>query len=193
MSLRSPMNWLLTDRRRWWVFSLAVLLLGTAWAWRSRVPAAVGGGQLPSPREGFPAPDFTLAALDGTPTTLSDLRGQVVIVNVWASWCGPCRAEMPALEALYAENRDRGLAVLAVNSTVQDTVTDAQAFADSLSLTLPIVFDTDGTVTRTYLVRGLPSTFFIDRQGVIRSVVFGGPLSRATMQATIDPLLEAAP
>ncbi|MCC7361526.1 MAG: redoxin domain-containing protein [Anaerolineales bacterium] len=187
------MNWLLTDRRRWWTFSLVVLLLGIAWAWQSRAPAAAGVGQLPSPRAGFPAPDFTLAALDGSATTLTDLRGQVVIVNVWASWCGPCRAEMPALEAVYIANRHRGLVVLAVNSTVQDTVPDAQSFAASLSLTLPILLDPAGEVTRGYLVRGLPSTFFIDRQGIIRSVVFGGPLSRATLQATLDPLLEAAP
>lgn len=188
------MPWLLNNRRRWWGFTLALLLLGGSWTWLTRVPPAVAGaGQLPSPREGFPAPDFTLATLEGATATLSDYRGQVVIVNVWASWCGPCRAEMPALQAVYTANQARGLVVLAVNSTVQDTVVDAQAFAGNLGLTFPVLLDLDGAVTHLYLVRGLPSTFFVDRQGVIRTVVFGGPMSQATVQATAEALLEAAP
>ena len=185
---------LLQSSSRWWAFTLAVLLLGAGWTWFSRVPASVASaGQIPSPREGFPAPDFTLNTVGGGPATLSAYRGQVVIVNLWASWCGPCRAEMPAIQQVYAANRERGLAVLAINSTFQDTAADGQAFAQNLGLTFPILLDPDGAVSRRYLLRALPSTFFIDRKGVIRTVVLGGPMSVATIHSSVDALLQESP
>jgi len=188
------MAWLLQDSKRWWTFSLAIVLLGAGWAWASRVPASVASaGQIPSPREGFPAPDFTLETLGGESATLSAYRGQVVIVNLWASWCGPCRAEMPALQNVYAVNRERGLEVLAVNSTFQDSQAEAQDFVENLGLTFPILLDHDGAVSRRYLLRALPSTFFVDRKGVIRSVVFGGPMTEAVVQTKIETLLQEPP
>ena len=186
--------WLLRDSRRWWAFMLAILLLGAGWTWLSRVPASVATvGQIPSPREGFPAPDFTLDTLGGESATLSAYRGKVVIVNLWASWCGPCRAEMPAIQKVYAANRERGLEVLAVNSTFQDSQADAQEFAQNLGLTFPILLDRDGAVSKRYLLRALPSTFFIDRKGIIRSVVFGGPVTEAVVQTKIEALLQETP
>lgn len=188
------MLWLLQDSRRWWAFTLAILLLGAGWTWLSRVPASVArAGQIPSPREGFPAPDFTLDTLGGESATLSAYRGKAVIVNLWASWCGPCRAEMPAIQKVYAANRERGLEVLAVNSTFQDSQADAQEFAQNLGLTFPILLDRDGAVSKRYLLRALPSTFFIDRRGVIRSVVFGGPMTEAVVQSKIEALLQETP
>jgi thiol-disulfide isomerase/thioredoxin len=188
------MAWLLQDSRRWWTFALALLLLGAGWTGFSRVPASVASvGQIPSPHEGFPAPDFTLEALSGQPAILSAYRGKVVIVNLWASWCGPCRAEMPTIQKVYAANRERGLEVLAVNSTFQDSEADAQAFAQNLGLTFPILLDRDGAVSQRYLLRALPSTFFIDRQGVIRSVVFGGPMTEAVIQTKVEALLQETP
>lgn len=190
----TKMTRLLPDSRRWWTFTIAILLVGAGWTWFSRVPASVASaGQIPSPREGFPAPDFTLDTLSGESATLSAYRGQVVVVNLWASWCGPCRAEMPALQQAYTANRERGLAVLAVNSTFQDTEADAQAFAQNLGLAFPILLDWDGAVSQRYLLRALPSTFFIDRQGVIRSVVVGGPMSEAVIQTKIEALLQGSP
>jgi len=186
--------WLLHDSRRWWAFTLAILLLGAGWTWLSRVPASVATvGQIPSPREGFPAPDFTLDTLGGESATLSAYRGKVVIVNLWASWCGPCRAEMPAIQKVYTANRERGLEVLAVNSTFQDSQADAQEFAQNSGLTFPILLDRDGAVSKRYLLRALPSTFFIDRKGVIRSVVFGGPMTEALVQTKIEALLQETP
>jgi thiol-disulfide isomerase/thioredoxin len=188
------LDWLLRDPKRWWTFTLAILLLGAGWMWLSRVPVSVtSAGQIPSPREGFPAPDFTLDTLDSDADTLSAYRGKVVIVNLWASWCGPCRAEMPALQNVYTAHRERGLEVLAVNATFQDSRADALEFARSLGLTFPILLDRDGAVSKRYLLRALPSTFFIDRQGVIRAVIFGGPMTEAVVLSKVEALLRESP
>lgn len=182
----------LRDARRWRALMLATLLLGGAWIALSRMPGPPTVASA-SPREGFPAPDFTLNTPAGTALALADQRGKVVIVNIWASWCGPCRAEMPAMQQIYDAERERGLQVLAVNSTVQDTAAHAEAFANELGLNMPVLLDTDGAVTRAYMVRALPNTFIIDRKGVIRSVIFGGPISAAVLQTKVGALLDEAP
>ena len=184
---------LLQDARRWTVLTLVVLTLGAGWTFLSRVPpAATTGGAPPanaSPREGFSAPDFTLDLLGGGQVTLSELRGKVVMVNLWASWCPPCRAEMPTLQRVYEANRARGVEILAVNTTFQDTQADAAEFVRAFGLTFPIPLDRTGEVSRSYLLRALPTTFFIDRKGVIRQVVLGGPMSETTVQTAVEELL----
>jgi peroxiredoxin len=99
---------------------------------------------------------------------------------------------MPAIQQLYEAAYDRGLRVLAVNSTIQDREADALAFAQELGLTFPVLLDRDGAVTRRYLVRALPSTFVVDRRGVIRAVIIGGA-SRAALQSAVEPLLNESP
>lgn len=185
----------LQDSRRWTILSLAVLSLSAVWIFVSRAPVAAttGGSPPPSPREGFSAPDFTLDTLDGGEVSLSDLRGQIVLVNFWASWCPPCRAEMPAIERVYRSYKDLGLQVLAVNTTNQDEVGAASAFVQELGLTFPIPLDRTGSVSASYNLRGLPSSYFIDRQGVIRSVVIGGPMSEALVQSKVEELLQESP
>ncbi|MEJ2265644.1 MAG: TlpA disulfide reductase family protein [Anaerolineales bacterium] len=191
----SALNSLLMDGRRWTALTLTVLALGLAWTFASRAPVAAttGGAPPPSPREGFSAPDFTLDSLDGGQTTLSDLRGQIVLVNLWASWCLPCRAEMPAIERVYRSYKDLGLEVLAVNATNQDSVDAARAFVQERGLTFPVLLDRTGSVSAAYNLRGLPSSFFIDRQGVIRSVVIGGPMNEALIQSKVESLLKEMP
>ncbi len=182
------------DSRRWAALMAVTLLIGGGWIWASAVPAAAtSGGLIPSPREGFAAPDFTLELLGGGTVTLSDLRGKVVVINLWASWCPPCRAEMPAIEAVYQANKDKGLEVLAVNTTYQDGEAQAAAFVREFGLSFPIPLDRSGDVSRLYLLRALPSTFFVDRQGVIRKVIIGGPMSEATLESTVQGLLQEAP
>lgn len=179
------------NTRRWMTLSAIILALGTWWTFLSRVPpaATTGGAPPPSPREGFSAPDLTLDSLGGGQMTLAELRGQVVMINLWASWCPPCRAEMPAIEKVYQAYKAQGLIVLGVNTTFQDTEADAQAFVREFGLTFPILLDRDGAASRRYQLRGLPSTFFIDRRGIIRSVVIGGPMSEALIQSKVEDLL----
>ena len=120
---------------------------------------------------------------------MSDLRGKVVVLNLWASWCPPCRAEMPALNAVYEKFRDQGLVVLGVNTTFQDDEASARAAIRDWGLTFPIVFDRDGTTSRQYRVQAMPTTFFIGRDGVIRDIVFGGPMSEALIASKIEKLM----
>jgi peroxiredoxin len=97
---------------------------------------------------------------------------------------------MPAIQDVYDRNKDRGLEVLAVNTTFQDREADAAAFAREFNLTFPIPLDRTGEVARQYQLRALPSTFFVDREGVIRKIVIGGPMSETTIQTAVEQILE---
>jgi thiol-disulfide isomerase/thioredoxin len=131
-----------------------------------------------------------LELLGGGEVVLSEQKGKGVIINLWASWCPPCRAEMPAIQNVYEANRDRGLEVLAVNTTYQDSEQAAADFVAEFDLTFPIPLDRTGSVARQYQLRALPTTFFVDREGVIRNVIIGGPMSEATIQTAVEEILE---
>jgi cytochrome c biogenesis protein CcmG, thiol:disulfide interchange protein DsbE len=123
---------------------------------------------------GKPAPDFELKTLDGKRYHLADLKGKPVLINVWASWCPPCRDEMPAIQAAYVRYKDKGLVVLGMDFLVQDSLKDVKLFVDTLKLTFPILLDETGAVSGDrYGVRGLPTSFLIDRNGVIRRTKIG--------------------
>lgn len=181
-------------KRRWDIVMVASLAVAVLWTFYSRVPSAVGAplSSSPSPREGFFAPDFTLDTLDGGKVTLSELRGNIVVVNFWTTWCPPCRAETPALEASYKAYKDSGVVILGLNLTDQDSLKEVKAFAEEFGLTYPIVLDRDGTVGLMYQLNGLPTTFFINREGIIRTVVVGGPMSETFIRSKIEALLKEA-
>ena len=151
---------------------LATLILGAGWIWWSRVPASIAAQPPESiPLKGHPAPDFTLESMTGDPLTLSDLRGKAVVINFWATWCPPCRAEMPELQAAHEAYSPGGLVVLGVNQAEDRAV--VQAYLDELGLTFPVVLDAQYQAADLYSVNSLPTTFFIDRDGVIRDMVVG--------------------
>lgn len=170
---------------------IILLLCGLVWIWLSRAePGETSAGSIPAPQKGFQAPDFILETSTGGEMRLSDLRGQVVLLNFWASWCPPCRAEMPAFERTYQDLREQGFIILAVNATSQDSTEQALEFTREYGLNFPILFDLDGSVNRLYQVRSLPTSFFIDSHGVIQEVVIGGPMSEALLRIRVQQLLE---
>lgn len=132
---------------------------------------------------------FQLTDLDGKPIRIADLRGKVVWLNFWASWCGPCQAETPTLRKLDETYRDRGLALVAVQ--VQQTVDDGRRYAQTYGLGYTIGADVSGDTFRTYKVFALPTQFFIDQQGVVRKVV-NGPLDQRSAVSIIETLLGIA-
>jgi peroxiredoxin len=176
------------------LLTVIILLAGASWTWLSRaIPGSTSAGQIPAPRPGFQAPEFSLQTSTGEPAALSDLRGQAVLINFWASWCTPCRAEMPAIQEVYEAFRERGLVVLGINATDQDTLDEALGFTQAMGLTFPILLDVEGGATRLYEIRAFPTTFFIDRQGIIREVVVGGPMSEALLRIRVEQLLDRPP
>lgn len=169
---------------------ILILIAGASWIVLSADAGASTASAGPAPQAGFSAPDFNLKTPTGESFTLSELKGQAVLVNVWATWCPPCRAEMPAIQKMYEEYKDQGFIVLAVNSTIQDNPLDIQSFVEEYNLSFPILLDETGDTTRSYQVRSLPSSYFINRQGIITEVVIGGPMSEALLRTRIEEALK---
>lgn len=138
-------------------------------------PTALGLTDDRRPEIGQPAPAFVLPSLSGKTISSDDFRGQTLVLNFWASWCPPCRAEMPDFQALWEERQpDNDLVVLAVDLLAEDTFEAASGFVDEFGLTFPVVTDTaTSEVADRYGVRGLPATFFIDRDGILRRISLG--------------------
>ena len=122
--------------------------------------------------EGSPAPDFTLRRLDGKMVSLSDYKGKVVFVNIWATWCGPCREEMPSMEKLYQELKGEAFEILAVSIDVSGAKAVAP-FMEEYKLSFPALLDPGGTIKRLYSITGVPETFIVDKQGIIASKIIG--------------------
>ena len=127
---------------------------------------AIGAAAAATPAANVSAPDFTLRGSDGRNVRLDELRGQVVLVNFWATWCGPCREEMPRLDSLYQKYRKSGFVLLGVN--VDDDPHTALATAAKLGVSFPVLLDTDKKVSKLYDLNTMPSTVVIDRDGKMR-------------------------
>jgi thiol-disulfide isomerase/thioredoxin len=159
---------------RWWAAALGVLCLAlggcTALPSQEQAPAIA--------RQGAPAPSIVLPLLGGGTADLAADRGKVVMVNFWATWCEPCKSEMPALQDLKEQLRDQPFSLYSVD--LQEDPEAIDTFQKQFGLNLYVLLDQDGAVTRTYGVRGLPATFVIDRSGVVRvqrlgPLLAGGP------------------
>ena len=170
---------------------LLILLAGAGWIGISADRSGgTASGNMTAPQAGFAAPDFTLQTPAGISYTLSESRGQPMMVNLWATWCPPCRAEMPAIERMYREYGERGLVILALNMTYQDDPLEVAPFIEKYDLTFPVLLETTGDVAAAYQLRSLPTSFFIDRQGVITRVIVGGPMSEALLRTYIGEILK---
>jgi len=134
------------------------------------------------------APDFRLKLLQGGEATLAQYRGHPVVINFWASWCSPCRTEMPDILAAREAHRDAGLEVLAVNLTDQEVRRQIQPFVTEMQMTVPILLDERGRVRGTYRLRGVPTTVFVDSAGVVR-FINPGPLSSESLARGLQLIL----
>ena len=151
---------------------------------QATVGAAAGGAVV-----GEQAPGFTLTALDGDEVTLSAYRGRPLLINFWASWCAPCRAEMPDLVRAYKAHQADGLVVLAINTTAQDSIADVRAFVSEFKLPFPVLLDeTDAVARGQYQLRGLPMSVFVDRKGtIVRRHL--GTMSSDQIDAFVDEIV----
>jgi peroxiredoxin len=184
-------------RRTWDILLLLAALAGGGLVWASRdrplevaAPQPALAAAEPAPLPGHPAPDFALDTPDGRRVSLSELRGKVVLVNVWATWCPPCRAEMPAIQTAYEQYGDQGFVVLAVN--MREDAEAVRAFMAERGLTFETPLDADGKVSAAYQARVVPSSFFVDRRGVVRTV-YRGPIPASAIAGTVEQLLAEAP
>ena len=187
--------------RRWWLLGLLLVSAGfglgfglywfdapdvsqagAAFVWGAQagatpyfttLAAPVHVSSAPAPVAGAPAPDFSLKSLDGQTISLSQLKGHPVLINFWASWCPPCRLEMPDLVRAYEAHKAEGFVLLGINVTSQDSLPDVKAFVKEFSMTFPVLLDVDATVETLYRLRGLPLSVFVDRSGVISRLNIG--------------------
>ena len=170
--------------------SILILLLGILWIGISSIFFESGtSSEIFTPQKGFLAPDFSVLSLHGSKYQLSDFQDQVVLIAFWASWCSPCKAEMPMMQKVYERFKDQGFTILAVNATAQDNITKVSDIVSDLSLTFPILLDTEGSITSSYLVKAFPTSFLIDRNGKINDIMIGGPLNEAYLSTKIETLL----
>lgn len=173
----------------WMLFFSLTLFLAMGWITFTGWTAPVSeNANIHAPQVGFLAPEFTLSSLDGEVVSLSDFHGKVVVLNFWASWCPPCKAEMPSFEKVYQAQHYLGVEILAVNRTDQDALPAIRTFSDSYQLSFPILLDEKGEVSRLYRVTAMPTTFFIQPDGIIHSVVIGGPLPEAFILAEVQQM-----
>ena len=163
-------------KRTWGLFAGAALAAGLvvllAWMSRDNINPVVAGS---------PAPDFAVHDLQGTPKSLGEYRGKVLLLNIWATWCTPCKEEMPSMQRLYDEIQDEDFQVLAVSIDRAPQDHDPtnpldgklRAFADSLGLTFTILHDPSGEISVTYQTTGVPESYLVDRQGIIMEKISG--------------------
>lgn len=134
----------------------------------------------------FEAPDVALTDLQGNPVALSDYAGKVILYNSWATWCPPCKAEMPTLQAYYDKYKDQGLVIIAIEDG--QPLPEVADFVQQFGLTFPVWPDPEYKASKTYNVSGLPTSFVIDRDGIVR-LTWSGEISMSALEKYVTPLL----
>jgi len=167
---------------------LTVVLLVTGCSAGSEPPegksptAPVEGTQV-----GNQAPDFQLQNLDGQTVSLGDLRDKPVLINFWATWCPPCRSEMPYIQEIYEEWSDKGLVVLAIN--IGESSSKAEGFMQSYNLSFTVLLDTKQDVAQKYNIQYIPTTFFIDKDGIIQDKMIGAFQNKAQIEKSLSKII----
>jgi cytochrome c biogenesis protein CcmG/thiol:disulfide interchange protein DsbE len=165
------------------IIAVSVLLLPPLGGGDEEVDSTVVGGH---PLSGKAAPEIDLVTLDGERVTLSSLRGRPVLINFWATWCPPCRDEFPLMVAAHEAHADDGFEILGVMH--QDFADSTREFAKDMRATWPILDDPDDVAYDDYLVAGLPTSYFVDAEGIVRAFSLGG-FSEAGLAAQLETVL----
>ncbi|UVI33442.1 TlpA family protein disulfide reductase [Paenibacillus spongiae] len=149
-----------------------------------------GGNKEQTARIGYQAPGFELKGLDGSLYSLSSLGGKPVLINFWASWCGPCRVEAPDLVRFYKKYKDE-FEIYAVNLTADDSLEGAISFAEEFQFNFPVLLDENGAVSKLYKIKSIPTSYFVDSKGEIIHVTTG-VVSPKTLENLIQRMIEAS-
>jgi len=174
-------------RQRYVLLMALVAIFGLSWIVASRVPENTTRHVAQAPKPGFLAPDFELQSLDGETIKLSQYRGYPVVINFWATWCPPCRSEMPAIVQEYERYKEQGLVVLAIDNG--EDPPKVLEFRKQYGMSFPVLLDKKMRVAEMYQIRALPTTFFIAPDGTITDMVVGG-MNAATVRVHFQRLME---
>jgi cytochrome c biogenesis protein CcmG/thiol:disulfide interchange protein DsbE len=171
-------------------FGSGLIVLGIA-AWlllpRIILPDSISGESVVPIKVNFNAPDVSLTSLDGKTVSLSAFRGKVVLVNNWATWCPPCKSEMPDLQAFYEAHKDQNFVLIGIEAG--ETASQVSQFVKQYNLTFQIWLDPNGKSLDAFHNQALPNSYVIDKNGIVR-LAWSGAISRAVLEKYIDPLLE---
>jgi cytochrome c biogenesis protein CcmG, thiol:disulfide interchange protein DsbE len=167
--------------------AIAILVLAGSialftWAWTNTEGDSTSGDHV---RVGYEAPDFVLSDLDGRQLALSDFRGEVVLINFWATWCPPCRVEMPEMEAVYRAHRDEGFEILGVDQREPKEV--VESFVTERGFSWIFLLDEDFEVSREYSATSIPRSILVDRDGTVVHI-WSGPLTRSALERQLAEL-----
>ena len=141
----------------------------------------------PAPQVGKQAPDFQLLNLEGRSISLSDFQGKPILLNFWATWCGPCRQEMPLIQAIFEEQSDNSLVILAID--IGETAPAVNNFIQSGNYSFPVLLDTDQDVALEYNIRAIPTTFFIDKDGIIQEIKVGAFSNMIELKRSLSKII----
>ncbi len=156
------------------------IAIGAFFFWQSRKTPPVEAGTV--------APDFTLPLMNGGNVSLSDYRGKVVLLNIWATWCNPCREEMPSMNQFYQNMKGKPFEILAASIDTRGS-TDVEPFVKQLGLTFPVLLDSNKQVNGMYQATGVPESFIIDKNGIVRDHILG-PVNWTSSQAPENQLIQ---
>ncbi len=178
------------NKKQFISIAITIALLSLAWIIFTPVlfPIVHTDALQTAPHRGFFAPSFSLTTPQGDLYTLADYQGSPVLIIFWASWCSVCKSILPGLEAVYRDYAPQGFAILAVNTTNQDNLSEAKAYFQSEAYTFTMLLDLDGAVANAYQMRAFPTSFLVDSNGKISDVIIGSGLTEGFLRVQLESL-----
>ena len=178
------------NKKQFISIAITITLFSLAWIIFTPVffPIVHADGLQTAPHRGFFAPPFNLTTPQGDIHTLANYQGAPVLIIFWASWCSVCKSTLPGLEAVYRDYAPQGFAILAVNTTNQDNLSEAKAYFQSQAYTFTMLLDPDGAVANAYQMRAVPTSILVDSDGKISDVIIGSELTEGLLRVRLESL-----